>query len=115
MSGDPFVGNAIGCQSASSLRVGIGRSQDPRTRHPGTFTASYPHRDSGMKNGDVERSTEREWSRPARQGSAQAVRVRNVSGRFWGQLLGETIRDGGSVRGDGERVGKRCCSNRGGE
>lgn len=56
----------------------VGNSKDPRTRHPEAFTANCPHRDSGMKKAWVCLPAG-EWScSEMRQGSAQAVRVRNV-------------------------------------
>ena len=59
--------------------MNVGNSKDPRTRHPEAFTANCPHRDCGMKKllggclQRVEFLVER-----LRQGSAQAVRVRNA-------------------------------------
>lgn len=81
-------------ESAGSRPVIVGNSKEPRTRHrhPVTFTANCPHRDSGMKESSLDvfegLAEKRRWSAKIEaRGVAQAVRVRNVSGDFWGQLV----------------------------
>lgn len=72
-------------KSAGSRPVIVGNSKEPRTRHPVAFTANCPHRDAGMKEPRYLRGRRKESGvERFRQGSAQAVRVRNVSGDFWG-------------------------------
>lgn len=90
--------------SAGSRPVIVRNLKDPRTRRPNVFTANYPHRDCGMKEfslsfGKVESGVEK-----MRQGSAQAVRVRNVQGDFFGGSLVS-----------GKRSGLRFCSDGGAE
>ena len=98
-------------ESAGSRPVIVGNSKEPRTRHrhPVAFTANCPHRDSGMKESPLdvfERLAEkRRWSAKIEaRGVAQAVRVRNVSGDFWGQLV--SVKKIGFERGGNGRQGK---------
>lgn len=100
-------------ESAGSRPVIVGNSKEPRTRHrhPVTFTANCPHRDSGMKESCLDvfegLAEKRRWSpKIEARGVAQAVRVRNVSGDFWGQLV--SVKKIGFRRGGmGDKVKKK--------
>lgn len=91
-------------ESAGSRPVIVGNSKEPRTRHPVAFTANCPHRDAGMKEPRYLRGRRKESGvERFRQGSAQAVRVRNVSGDFLGGGAARVGRKDGGVLGGGKR------------